>query len=130
MTLQQLRYLIKVAECASLGAAAGALHVSQPSLSIAIRNLEKELGRSLFERGPGGMTLTLDGLEFLGYARQLLQQVDAITHKYKGEDTEKSIFQFQRNTIHLLSMPLSFFHDNLKIHIMRLIIEKQQLPES
>ncbi len=92
MTLQQLRYLIKVAECASLGAAAGALHVSQPSLSIAIRNLEKELGRSLFERGPGGMTLTLDGLEFLGYARQLLQQVDAITHKYKGEDTEKKHF--------------------------------------
>ena len=89
MTLQQLRYLIKVAECASLGAAAGELHVSQPSLSIAIRNLEKELGRSLFNRSAGGMTLTLDGLEFLGYARQLLQQVDAIAHKYKDDDSEK-----------------------------------------
>lgn len=85
MTLQQLRYMIKVAESTSLGVAAGLLHISQPSLSVAIRNLEQELGRELFRRSPAGMSLTLDGLELLGYARQLLQQVDAIEHHFRQD---------------------------------------------
>lgn len=98
MTLQQLRYLIKVAESASLGAAAEALHISQPSLSVAIRNLERELGRELFNRAPGGMILTLDGLEFLGYARQLLQQVNVIERIYK--DTGDETLRFSISTQH------------------------------
>lgn len=98
MTLQQLRYLIKVAESASLGAAANELHISQPSLSIAIRNLERELGRELFNRSPGGMILTLDGLEFLGYARQLLQQVNVIERIYKDGGDE--VLRFSISTQH------------------------------
>lgn len=98
MTLQQLRYLIKVAESASLGAAAAELHISQPSLSVAIRNLERELGRELFNRAPGGMTLTLDGLEFLGYARQLLQQVNVIEKIYK--DGSDETMRFSLSTQH------------------------------
>lgn len=74
MTLQQLRYMITIAETGSLGKAAEKLFISQPSLSGAVKELEKELGLSLFNRTSRGVTLTADGLHFLPYARQVEDQ--------------------------------------------------------
>ena len=74
MTLQQLRYVITIAETGSLGRAAEALFVSQPSLSSAVRELEKELRMPLFHRTSKGVTLTTEGLRFLPYARQVEAQ--------------------------------------------------------
>lgn len=88
MTLQQLRYMICVAERASLGDAANALHVSQPALSMSIRDLESETGSQLFERTTRGMSLTLDGVEFLSYARQVIEQVGLLERKFLQKDSE------------------------------------------
>ena len=74
MTLQQIRYMITIAETGSMGKAAEKLFISQPSLTGAVKELEKELGMQLFHRGSRGVTLTTDGLRFLPYARQVEAQ--------------------------------------------------------
>ena len=70
MTLQQIRYVIAIAETGSMGKAAERLFVSQPSLTKAVQELEKELGLALFTRSSRGVTLTTEGVRFLPYARQ------------------------------------------------------------
>ena len=70
MRLQQLRYIIAIAESGSINAAAHSLFVSQSSLSVIVHDLERELGVQIFERSSRGISLTSDGVEFLGYARQ------------------------------------------------------------
>ena len=82
MTLQQLKYVIAVAEKGSINEAAKSLFISQPSLSNAIKELEIEIKRTLFVRTNRGIVLTNDGAEFLGYARQVIQQSDMLEEKY------------------------------------------------
>ena len=82
MTLTQLNYMIAIAETKSMNKAAERLYISQPSLTKAIRELEKELGITLFHRGGRGVTLTGDGAEFLLYARQLYSQYETVMEKY------------------------------------------------
>ncbi len=82
MTLQQLNYAITIAECGSLNKAAEILYVSQPSLSSALRELEKEVGIRIFHRSGRGVSLTPDGAEFISYARQLYSQYESMMEKY------------------------------------------------
>ena len=82
MTLQQLRYIIIVAEKGSINEAAKYLYVSQPSLSNSIKELEEELGFTIFIRTNRGVTLSHKGMEFLGYARQVITQADLLEEKY------------------------------------------------
>lgn len=83
MTLQQLRYITAIARCGSVSQAARELFIAQPSISKAISELEKELGKKLFERTPRGMLFTNEGVEFLTYARQILQQIEALEKRYE-----------------------------------------------
>ena len=90
MTLTQLNYIITIAETKSINKAAELLYVSQPSLTSAVRELEKELGITLFYRSGRGVTLTGDGAEFLLYARQLYGQYEEVMEKYgKGGSRKK-----------------------------------------
>ena len=82
MNLQQLKYVIAVAETKSITKAAGKLYISQPSLSNAIKDLETETGITLFVRSRSGVTLTKEGMEFLGYVRQVMQQFELLEDKY------------------------------------------------
>ena len=76
MTLQQLTYLVTVADCGNITEAAEKLFISQPSLSAAIHNLEKEMGVTAFTRSNKGVTVTREGEELLSFARMLLEQAD------------------------------------------------------
>lgn len=87
MTLQQLRYLIAVAEKGSITEAAKSLFISQPSLSNAIREVGQSIGFRIFNRHRTGVTLTAKGMEFLGHARQVVWQMDALESKY-GDSQE------------------------------------------
>jgi DNA-binding transcriptional LysR family regulator len=90
MTLQQLYYVIIISEMGSLNKASEVLYVSQPSLTSAIKELEKELGITIFHRSGRGVTLTGDGVEFLAQARQLYQEYEGILEKYgKGSVLKK-----------------------------------------
>ena len=82
MTLQQLRYLIAIAECGSISSAAHSLFISQSSLSVAVREVEQETGVQVFQRSNRGITLTSDGIELLGYARQVVEQADLMNQRY------------------------------------------------
>ncbi len=82
MTLQQLRYVIEVAARGSMNEAAKRLFISQPSLSSAIKELEEQIGLSIFERTNKGISLTKDGAEFLGYARQVIEQAELLESRY------------------------------------------------
>ncbi|MFU1795807.1 LysR family transcriptional regulator [Paenibacillus azoreducens] len=82
MTLQQLRYVIEVANRGSMNEAAKRLFISQPSLSNAIKELEKELRITIFERTNKGITLSKEGAEFLGYARQVMEQAELLEGRY------------------------------------------------
>ena len=73
MTLTQMNYIITISETGSLNKAAEALYISQPSLTNAVKELEKELGITIFNRSGRGVTLTNDGTEFLMYARQKIR---------------------------------------------------------
>ena len=82
MTLQQMRYAIAIAECGSLNKAAETLYIAQPSLSLSMQELERELGITIFNRSGRGVTLTQDGAEFLLYARQIYSQYESLLEKY------------------------------------------------
>ena len=74
MTLQQLKYVVTVAETGTITEAANRLYISQPSLTNAIRELEKEMKITIFLRTNKGIILSKEGEDFLGYARQVLEQ--------------------------------------------------------
>lgn len=85
MTLQQLKYVIEVARCSSINEAAKRLFISQPSLSSAIMELEKEIGITIFVRTSKGINMTTQGIEFLGYTRQVVEQMELLENRYKEE---------------------------------------------
>ena len=85
MTLQQLKYIVMVAECKNITDAAEKLFISQPSLTAAIQSVEKEMGITAFTRTNKGVELTRDGEALLSYARQILEQMDVMTEHFKGE---------------------------------------------
>jgi len=92
MTLQQLRYAIGVARASSFNEAATRLYISQPSLSIAIRDLEREIGIEIFARTSRGVSVTQEGAEFLGYARQVMEQTELIESRYRNVKPQKRLF--------------------------------------
>lgn len=92
MTLIQLKYAITVAGENSLNEAAKKLFISQPSLSTAIRSLEKEIGIEIFRRSQSGILLTPEGEEFIGYARQVVEQYDLLDAKYVEKTNVKKKF--------------------------------------
>jgi len=78
MTLTELKYIVAVARERHFGRAADACHVSQPTLSVAIRKLEDELGVSLFERGGAEVTVTPVGQRIVGQAQRVLDETATI----------------------------------------------------
>ena len=92
MTLQQLKYVITVAETGTITEAANKLYISQPSLTNAIHELEKEMNIIIFNRTNKGITLSKEGDDFLGYARQVLEQAAILEDKYKHTPGGKKNF--------------------------------------
>lgn len=92
MTLQQLKYLVTVAECKNITAAAEKLYISQPSLSAAIHSLEKEMNVTAFVRSNKGMTVTKEGEELLSFARNLLEQADIMKERFCTDSNRKPKF--------------------------------------
>ena len=84
MTLKQLYYAVTVSDTGNMTEAAKKLFIAQPSLTSAIQELEKEYGITIFSRSKKGIEITKEGEEFLGYARQVLDQANLINERYSG----------------------------------------------
>ena len=111
MTLQQLKYVITVAETGTITEAANQLFISQPSLTNAIHELEKEMNIVIFNRTNKGISLSKEGEGFLGYARQVLEQAAILEDKYKRNGGGKK--QFCVSTQHY-SFAVNAFVDLIK----------------
>ncbi|MBQ4231802.1 MAG: LysR family transcriptional regulator [Lachnospiraceae bacterium] len=100
MTIQQMKYVIEIAERGSMNEAAKALFISQPSLSGSIKELEKELNITIFSRSNRGIELTVDGRELIGYLRQILEQYQLMENHYheKPESDKKFYVSSQHYT--------------------------------
>ena len=86
MTIQQCKYILKIAECGSLNEAAKQLFVAQSSLSVCVKSLEQELNIKIFERSGNGVYLTETGTEFVQYAHQICEQNDFIINTQLMEE--------------------------------------------
>lgn len=92
MTLNQLKYAIEIQKMGSVNEAAKSLFVSQPSLTAALKALEKEVGFNIFTRSTSGMALTVKGEEFLGYAKSVVEQYEILDSKYLSKERRKRTF--------------------------------------
>lgn len=92
MTLQQLRYVVTIAGCGSFNEAAKKLYVSQPSLSNAVKELEAQLGITIFGRSNKGIHVSVEGAEFLSLARQIVEQADYVESRYLHAPVPKQHF--------------------------------------
>ena len=110
MDLRQLRYFVAIAEEGSLSAAAQRVNVAQPSLSQHIIGVEKDLGVTLFNRSPRGMTLTQSGEILLAHARDILGAMDTAVEAVKQSGSEPQgdvTFGLPSSIAMVLSVPLA-----------------------
>ena len=96
MQLQQMKYLIAAAEHGSFRAAAQSLYISQSSVSVAIKDLEQELGVTVFERTSRGISLTPEGAEVVERSRAIVEQLDAIESLYARGRAKTSPVEVER----------------------------------
>lgn len=92
MTIQQLKYVLTIADKGTISDAAKKLYVSQPSLTSAVKELENELNITIFNRTNKGVMVSKDGEVFLGYARQVVEQVRLLEERYKGNAVGRQDF--------------------------------------
>ena len=92
MTILQLKYVIAIDEECSMRKAADRLYVSQPGLSSAVRDLERELGIQIFQRVHNGVVTTSAGASFIAYARSAVEQFERVEEKYLGKGNDKPSF--------------------------------------
>ncbi len=92
MNINQIKYVLTVANSPSMREAATKLYVSQPALSASIAELENELGIMIFERTNKGISLTEEGREFVGYAKKAVGQYEILENRYLSKDSDKEHF--------------------------------------
>ncbi len=128
MNLQELRYLVAVADHGHFGRAAAACYVSQPTLSTQLRKLERELGVELVERTPRGALLTATGERVVERARAVLNETDAIADiaaqsRDPGSGTVR-IGLFPTLSSYLLPHVVPALHERFPHLDLRLVEEK------
>ena len=111
MTIKQLEYVIKVSETLNISTAANELFIAQPSLTHAIIELEKEMGITIFRRTNKGVVITNEGVEFISYARQVLEQANLLSDRFKNKLNRKPKFSV---SCQHYSFCISAFSDTIK----------------
>lgn len=92
MNILHMKYAVEVARLGSLNKAAETLLIAQPNISRSIKELEADLGITIFNRSARGMELTPEGEEFIGYAQNILKQIDEVEHHYRHGSPKKQKF--------------------------------------
>ena len=121
MNIQQLRYVVAIANSGTFREAAEKMYVSQPSLSISVRDLEKELGFKIFRRTSSGTFLTRRGMEFYEKAQELVKGFDVFQNQYANPEEEKKEFSISSQHYDFLPPLITQFsvlyHDNKNFRI-------------
>lgn len=114
MNILYLKYAVEVARVGSLSKAADELFVAQPNLSRAIKELEKELGITIFDRKANGMTLTPDGDRLVQYGKNILKQIDEVENAFKNDKDKKATFSISVPRATYISHAFAEFSKGLK----------------
>ena len=111
MNIQQLRYVVAIANSGTFREAAEKMYVSQPSLSISVRDLEKELGFKIFRRTSSGTFLTRRGMEFYEKAQELVKGFDVFKNQYANPEEEKDEFSIASQHYDFLPPTITAFSE-------------------
>ena len=112
MNIQQLRYVVAIANSGTFREAAEKMYVSQPSLSISVRDLEKELGFKIFRRTSSGTFLTRRGMEFYEKAQELVKGFDIFQNQYANPEEEKDEFSIASQHYDFLPPTITAFSES------------------
>lgn len=129
MTLQQLLYAVKIAETKSMNKAAAELFISQPALSSAIHELEEELQIEIFIRNQRGVIVTLDGENFLSYARQIVEMSEMLRDHYGSEETRNNRFSVSMQHYSFAVEAFMTLAEELKLHDYELAVHETKTAE-
>ena len=116
MNINQLKYVLEIADSSSMREASTRLYISQPALSASIRELEEELGILIFERTNKGISLTDEGRDFISYAKKAVGQYEILEDRYLAKDSGRERFS------------VSTQHYNFAIKAFTAVIQSMQ-PE-
>ena len=111
MNIQQLRYVVAIANSGTFREAAEKMYVSQPSLSISVRDLEKDLGFKIFRRTSSGTFLTRRGMEFYEKAQELVKGFDIFQNQYANPEEEKDEFSIASQHYDFLPPTITAFSE-------------------
>ncbi len=109
MNILHMKYAVEVAKAGSINKASENLLIAQPNLSRSIKELETDLGISIFDRSAKGMVLTPDGEEFISYATKILSQIDEVEDHYKSGSNIKQRFSVSAPRACYISEAFSLF---------------------
>ncbi|MDD3430253.1 MAG: LysR family transcriptional regulator, partial [Oscillospiraceae bacterium] len=113
MNLQQLRYVVEIEKTNSITGAAKNLFMGQPNLSKSVKELENEIGITLFNRTAKGVEPTSGGLQFLRYAKTILEQMDELESLYKPQAQSALQFSLSVPRATYISVTFSRFLNNM-----------------
>ena len=113
MNIQHMKYAVEVAKLGSLNKAAETLLIAQPNISRSIKELEADLGITIFQRSAKGMILTPEGEEFIEYARDILHRIDKIEQSYRDGTHKKRKFSISVPRACYISSALAEFSKNI-----------------
>ena len=113
MNIVYLKYAVAVAKAGSLSKAADELFIAQPNLSRAIKELEKELNVTIFERNPKGISLTPEGEEVISYGKKILRSIDDFEAEFKNGQSKKTVFSISVPRASYISRAFADFTEGL-----------------
>lgn len=113
MNILHMKYAVEVAKVGSLNKAAESLYVALPNISRSIKELEADLGITVFDRTAKGMVLTPEGEEFINYAKDILKQIDQVENMYKSGHVKKQKFSISVPRACYISDAFAEFSKNL-----------------
>ena len=113
MNILHMKYAVEVARLGSLNKAAETLMIAQPNISRSIKELEDDLGITIFSRSAKGMVLTPDGEEFIDYARDILHRIDKMEQSYRDGSHKKRKFSISVPRACYISAALAEFSKSI-----------------
>lgn len=126
MKLQQLEYVIAIAQEGSITAAAKKLYQAQPNISIALKELESEIGTQIFWRTPNGMVLTPEGEDFLVRAKEIVESMHSLESDYSHRADDTISLRIEANISTYMAAALGVWvnsldpSDKLNIHLIEI----------
>ncbi|MGN0355135.1 MAG: LysR family transcriptional regulator [Muricoprocola sp.] len=124
MTLQNLKYMIEISNCGSFSQAARKLFVSQSTLSTAVKEVEESLGITLFHRTNRGITLTLDGEDFIRYAKDIVERTRYLEQRYTTRHTIPVHFSISTQHLPFVVRSFAAFLNDLELSVFDMALRE------